>query len=78
MYSTISIPDVAHFMGMSEEDAMNCMFLNQPSFVFNLSMVVPTDSVDFFSVLTSLMRLRFRQVPPLATPILQQPHPNFI
>jgi COP9 signalosome complex subunit 8 len=25
-YSTISVADVAHFMGMSEEDATNCMF----------------------------------------------------
>ncbi|OEL29959.1 COP9 signalosome complex subunit 8 [Dichanthelium oligosanthes] len=31
-YSTIIVADVAHFMGMSEEDATNCMFLNPPTF----------------------------------------------
>jgi hypothetical protein len=29
-YSTITVADVAHFMGMSEEDATNCMFFNHP------------------------------------------------
>lgn len=27
-YATITVADVAHFMGMSEDDATNCMFLN--------------------------------------------------
>lgn len=31
-YSTISVADVAHFMGMSEEDATKCMLLNLFSF----------------------------------------------
>jgi len=30
-YSTMSVADVAHFMGMSEEDSTNCMFRIPPS-----------------------------------------------
>jgi COP9 signalosome complex subunit 8 len=29
-YSTITVADVAHFMGMCEEDATNCMFFDPP------------------------------------------------
>jgi hypothetical protein len=39
-YSTISVVDVAHFMGMSEEDATNCMFNNPLIYIFFSSFIV--------------------------------------